>query len=281
MRLPITRIQNSITEEFQIELDLLRLDLFHPVISGNKYFKLQHNLSKAIEEQCEGILSFGGAYSNHLHALAYAANEQQIKCLGLIRGEAHGPLNATLSDCEAWGMQLEYVARESYRNKTDEEFLLDLKKKYPRYFIVPEGGNNHLGLRGASDIYNHIGEEYDVIGVAVGTATTLRGIAFRALLSQQVLGFSALKNAFQHYEPLQHERIIESYHFGGFGKHSPALLQFMQEFESNFEVELDFVYTAKMMYGMFDLMQKNFFCKGSKVMMVHSGGTQGNRSIQN
>ena len=277
--LPKTRITNSFTYEHHIELDILRLDLLHPIISGNKFFKLKYPLKQALQEKREGILSFGGAYSNHLHALAFAANRAGLKSVGIIRGEKPSKLSATLEDCMAWRMQLQFVSRDAYRHKTDEEVLQQLQKEFPHYLIVPEGGSSAEGIKGAEEIYTHIGSEYSHIAVAVGTATTLRGIAKRANAKQQVLGFSALKNAFPTYQPIAHEQLIQEYHFGGFAKHTPELKQFMNDFRQEHQVELDFIYTAKMMFGIFDLIQQGYFETGAKVLMVHSGGLQGNRGI--
>jgi 1-aminocyclopropane-1-carboxylate deaminase/D-cysteine desulfhydrase-like pyridoxal-dependent ACC family enzyme len=280
MDLPKTSIRNVITEKYQIELELLRLDLFHPIISGNKYFKLKYNLATAIDLGFEGIISFGGAYSNHLHALAYAAREKNLKSIGIIRGEEHRPLNDTLRDCEVWGMQLIYISREAYRNKTEDVIMNDIQTAYPNFYLVPEGGDNALGQQGAAEIYQHIGESYDVICASVGTATTLKGIATAAANHQVIIGFSALKNAYYEYEPIQLESIIQAYHFGGYAKHNAELISFMKQFKDAFQVELDFIYTAKMMYGIFDLIQHNYFEKGTKLIAVHSGGLQGNRGLK-
>lgn len=274
-----TRINTSETQKNDVELELLRLDLLHPIISGNKYFKLKFHLKEAITNQSEGILSFGGAYSNHLHALAFASNLFGLRSIGIIRGEEPKEYNHTLRDCLQWGMQLKFISRDTYRHTNDEEILRSIQNEFPHYLLVPEGGNSALGLAGAEEIYKNIGDSYDYICVAVGTATTLRGIATQAASHQQVIGFSALRNAFPSYQAIAGEVLNQEFHFGGFAKQSPVLLSFMNDFKQDHGVELDFIYTAKMMLGIFELIQNGFFPKGSKLLAVHSGGLQGNRSL--
>jgi 1-aminocyclopropane-1-carboxylate deaminase len=280
----ITPIQSPLLASHDVQLDLLRLDRIHPQISGNKWFKLKYNLAQAKREQKRLLVSFGGAYSNHLHALAFAGKQEGLSTLGYIRGEEVS--NTTLNDCKQWGMDLRFISRQDYRSKSDHAFISSLKIEHPEGFFIPEGGSNELGLKGCNEILSLCDTTmYDYITCAVGTGTTLAGIAQSLLPHQHAIGFTAMKggeylNAFLK-EQLSHSRwsLETEYAFGGFGKKNEAVIQLLNEFKNTHHVELDFVYTAKMMAGLIDKIQQKHFPKGAKILAIHTGGIQGNRSL--
>ncbi|GBL36131.1 putative 1-aminocyclopropane-1-carboxylate deaminase [Filimonas sp.] len=279
----IDTIQDDFLKARDIRLDLLRLDLIHPQISGNKWFKLKYNIEAALKQGAESILSFGGAYSNHLHALAFAGHLSGIKTIGMLRGEEVS--NHTLDDCGAWGMELHFISREEYRLKNESDFLESIQTKFPSSYIVPEGGNNEAGRKGTREILQGIDLNlYTHICCAVGTGATLSGIAEASLPGQKILGFSAIKNgAYLEEEIRQHTgnlnwALKHDYHFGGFAKKNEQLLEYIHGFQQKQGIELDFVYTGKMMFGIDQMIQEKKIHAGSTVLAIHTGGIQGNRS---
>lgn len=270
-------------------IDMLRLDLLHPVVSGNKWYKLQPNLEAALAQGYTCLLSFGGAYSNHLVATAAAAKAAGLQSVGIVRGTyAQQNLTPTLSDCKQFGMQLEFVSREDYDKKDDPGFLQGLALRYEAY-IVPEGGANEAGRSGAAAIARLIPQGYDYVCTAVGTGTTLIGLRNALPEDVQLFGFVPMKGGNyleatirQHILPPKDKswQLTDEFHFGGFGKHNSELLQFMNRFYELNMLPLDVVYTAKMMYGIEQLLQRHYFPPGSKVLCIHSGGLQGNVSVQ-
>ncbi|MBK7762559.1 MAG: 1-aminocyclopropane-1-carboxylate deaminase/D-cysteine desulfhydrase [Bacteroidetes bacterium] len=266
----------------KVQIDILRLDAMHPEISGNKWFKLKYNLQAAYERGAKSLLSFGGAYSNHLHALAFAGFKTKLKTIGIIRGEE--VVNPTLQDCIVWGMDLHFISREKYRHKTEVSFLEEIQSKFPHAYIIPEGANNEAGLLGCNEILQGIPlANYQYIAASVGTATTLCGLINASLGSNEVLGFLAMKQGLYLEEEIKQRttktnwRLIDDYHFGGFGKSNAELFTFMDNFTTKHNIDLDRVYTAKMMYGMYDLIQANRFEHNAKFLVIHTGGLQGNR----
>ncbi len=282
----IDNIQDDFLLTRDIRLDLLRLDLIHPQISGNKWFKLKYNIETALTQGAESILSFGGAYSNHLHALAYAGHVSGIKTIGILRGEEVS--NHTLDDCRAWGMALHFISREAYRHKNESDFLESIQAKFPASYIVPEGGNNEAGRKGTREILQGIDLNlYTHICCAVGTGATLAGIADSALPQQKVWGFSAIKNGsyleeeIKQYTGKSNWTLLHDYHFGGFAKKNEQLLEFMEGFRKKHQIELDVVYTGKMVAGIYQMIQATKMHAGSSVLVIHTGGLQGNRSLHN
>lgn len=268
-----------------IELVIKRLDLIHPEISGNKFYKLKYNLLEAKRLGKKRIISFGGAYSNHIAATAYAAKLFGFECIGIIRGEelANKPLNHTLATAERHAMKLEYVSREKYRHKNQAEFLKELSEKYPESYIIPEGGTNALAIQGCQEILSAQDLEYDYIACAVGTGGTISGIIEASQDHQKILGFSALKGDFLKQEISQwtqktNWQITDQYCFGGYAKFSPELLNFIDEFEQKYQIPLDPVYTGKMCFGIFELLKQDYFPKHSRILLIHSGGLQGKRA---
>ena len=265
-----------------ITLIIRRLDLVHPQISGNKFFKLKYNFLEAKRQGYQHILSFGGAYSNHIAATAFAAQQFGFKSVGVIRGEelADRPLNPTLATAQEFGMQLHFVSRDEYRRKQQPEYLAELARQFPEHYVIPEGGTNALAIQGCQEILKDSDAQFDVICCAVGTGGTISGLIEASHAHQQILGFSALKGSFLKDEVAQLTKktnwnILDDYCCGGYAKTSAALVQFIRDFEAEFSILLEQVYTAKMLMGIFDLIEKNYFPARSKLLVIHSGGLQG------
>ena len=311
--IPLQLIQHPLFAEKGLTLEILRTDKTDPVISGNKWFKLKHNLLEAKQQGHKTLLSFGGPYSNHLHALAAAGKADHFNTIGIIRGEQHLPLNPTLSDITEQGMKLYYINRQTYRNKHLPEVIEQLKQLIAdddpfnegpharQFYLVPEGGTNKLAVSGAAEIAPFIPEDADYICVPCGTGGTIAGIIAGLSTStevknrrrQSILGYPAMKGA-QFLEPIIAGLIEEQnlpttpvlwklfydWNFGGFGKINEALALFIDDFEKKYPVELDPIYTAKMMYGIVSMAEKEFFPRGSRIIAVHTGGLQGKRGMQ-
>ncbi|WP_216934728.1 MULTISPECIES: 1-aminocyclopropane-1-carboxylate deaminase/D-cysteine desulfhydrase [unclassified Acinetobacter] len=265
-----------------VSVTIRRLDLVHPQISGNKFFKLKYNFLDAQRQGYQHILSFGGAYSNHIAATAFAAQHFGFKSVGIIRGEelAHRPLSSTLTTAQQCGMQLHFVSREHYRRKQQPDYLAELTVQFSRHYLIPEGGTNPLAIQGCREILKEGDAQFDVICCAVGTGGTITGLIEASEVHQQVLGFSALKGSFLKDEVAQLTRktnwnIFDDYCCGGYAKINAALMQFIRDFEAEFAIPLEQVYTAKMLMGILDLIEKNYFPAGSKLLVIHSGGLQG------
>ncbi|MCR9084644.1 MAG: 1-aminocyclopropane-1-carboxylate deaminase/D-cysteine desulfhydrase, partial [Cyclobacteriaceae bacterium] len=220
-------LDHPLLEEKGLELSIKRLDLIHDLVPGNKFFKLKYNLAKAQAEDHHTLLTFGGAYSNHIHAVSQAAFALGIKSIGIIRGEETLPLNPTLKAATEKGMQLHYVNREDFRRKKEEGFIKGLKKKSGEFYLIPEGGTNAEAIRGTSEILSDEDESFTHIGTSIGTAGTFLGLIQSASLGQKILGFSALKGEFIHQEITDLGKIFEidlgkqhqiftDYHFGGY-----------------------------------------------------------------
>ncbi|MFW1940225.1 1-aminocyclopropane-1-carboxylate deaminase/D-cysteine desulfhydrase [Acinetobacter junii] len=268
---------------FPVQLTVKRLDLIHPQISGNKFFKLKYNLLEAKQQNLNQVLTFGGAYSNHIAATAYAAHYFGFQSIGVIRGEelAKQALNSTLQTAQDFGMQLHFVSRAEYRRRHELEYLQQLKQRYPNTWIIPEGGTNQLAIQGTKEILSADDREnYDVICCAVGTGGTIAGIIESSSDQQHILGFSALKGDFLKHDIQQWTNktnwsLTDEYCCGGYAKTNSELLQFMQQFEQQYAVPLEQVYTAKMMMGLFDLIQQGNFPVNTRILAIHTGGLQG------
>ena len=291
-KITIDKIFLPIDQSSKMEADILRLDKIHPVISGNKFFKLKYFLDEAVQKKCEGILTFGGAWSNHIVATACMASMYQLKSIGIIRGEKPAVFSETLKESMKYGMRLEFISRESYRNKQAKEFLSDLSVKFPGYYIIPEGGADMSGVKGAEEILELVGKnDYTHISCAVGTGTTFCGIANASEEDQQLIAVPVLKipeNSEKQFtwflnqnETRNRCHFFYKYHFGGYAKYTDELIQFMNSFYRQTNIPTDFVYTGKLLFAINDLVNKNYFSQGSKILMIHSGGLQGNRSLEN
>ena len=280
-----TIAQNILDQQINfhdITLIIRRLDLVHPQISGNKFFKLKYNFLEAKRQGYQHILSFGGAYSNHIAATAFAAQQFGFQSVGVIRGEelADRPLNPTLATAQQFGMKLHFVSRDEYRRKQRPEYLAELARHFPEHYVIPEGGTNALAIQGCQEILKDSDAQFDVICCAVGTGGTISGLIEASHAHQQILGFSALKGSFLKDEVAQLTKktnwnILDDYCCGGYAKTSAALVQFIRDFEAEFSILLEQVYTAKMLMGIFDLIEKNYFPARSKLLVIHSGGLQG------
>lgn len=260
------------------QLGVLRLDEIHSEISGNKWFKLKYNLEQAIIENKQTILTFGGAYSNHIAATAAACQLAGFKSIGLIRGEETSSSNTTLALAKDNGMQLVFVSRELYKQKNEPSYLHALQAEYPDAYIIPEGGDNALGQKGCEEILSSSTTDYDLIFCAYGTGTTFKGIAKSLLPHQKLMAINVLK-----YEAMSdslNASINNDYHFGGYAKHTHVLLEFKTWFETTYHIPLDYVYTTKLMYAVFDLMKQHKLSKDKKILIVHSGGLQGNKGYE-
>ncbi len=274
---------------------MLRLDLLHPQISGNKWFKLRLNLQAARERGYDTVLSFGGAYSNHLHALAAAGKMQGFKTIGVVRGEPVVPINATLAFAREHGMELYHVTRADYRNKSDPAFLASLQERFGEFFLIPEGGANIAGVQGCADIAGLLhwsapaaatsSRSERVVALACGTGTTLAGLLLGRKEDYRILGVSALKGDFLENDvrkALQNcgvadpgnWRITEEWHGGGFARFSPELLDFIQDFRRRTGIPLEPVYTGKLLLGLYRMMERGEFPRGTEIIAIHTGGLQ-------
>ncbi len=263
-------------------ISIKRLDLIHPQISGNKFFKLKYNLLAARQQGFEKVLTFGGAYSNHIAATAFASHKFGFQSLGMIRGEelAQRPLNPTLATAQQFGMQLEFISRNAYRQKDQPDFLQHLQQQYPDFYLIPEGGTNALAVQGCREILTAEDAQFDLICCAVGTGGTFAGLIEASQQHQQLLGFSALKGDFLTHEVAQlttkrNWRILDDYCCGGYAKTTPELIQFIQTFEQRYNIPLEQVYTGKMLRGIFDLIDQDKIGPDQKILLIHTGGLQG------
>ncbi|WP_136483130.1 1-aminocyclopropane-1-carboxylate deaminase/D-cysteine desulfhydrase [Cognatitamlana onchidii] len=266
-----------------VQLYLKREDKIHDFVSGNKYRKLKYNLLEAKRLGFKTLLTFGGAYSNHIAAVAAAGNYLGLCTIGVIRGEelkGNFLENPTLNFAEQHGMRFKFVSRAAYREKTSDAFLEGLKKDFGDFYLIPEGGTNLLAVKGCEEILEDISLEFDYICCAVGTGGTLSGLINCSKPSQQVLGFPALKGSFLREDIVKFVKqtnwdLITDYHFGGYAKINLDLIKFINQFKQNTKIPLDPIYTGKMMFGVFDLIEKGFFPKGSRILAIHTGGLQG------
>lgn len=281
----LTKINDPLLEPYQIELWLKRDDLLHPIISGNKWRKLKYILDHALSLGADTLISMGGAYSNHLHALAYVGKVLGLKTIGLIRGEPSATLTPTLLDMQHWGMELRFVSRSEYRLLRQYKHWTDLPDLTAGQYWLPEGGAQSLALQGVAELVREIDMPYDTLCVPCGTGTTLAGLVNAVPDNVSVLGFAALKNAgfltddvnalLPHHT--DNWQINLDYHFGGFAKTTVPLLAFITDFELKNQIPLDPVYTGKMLYALYDLIQKRGFKTNQRIIAVHTGGLQGKR----
>lgn len=266
-----------------ISLVIKRDDLIHPFVSGNKFRKLKYNLLQAKAENQSALLTFGGAYSNHIAAVAYAGKENGFQTIGIIRGDELADKiesNPTLNFAQKCGMQFEFVSRETYRLKTEESFLEQLQQKYGAFYFIPEGGTNAFAIQGCEEILTPEDASFDYVACAIGTGGTISGLINSVLPHQKVLGFPALKGEFLQDEIrkfVRHENweLITDYHFGGYGKVSPDLIDWINRFYAQTQIPLDPVYTGKMVFGILDLIAKNYFPENANILLIHTGGLQG------
>lgn len=275
-----------------------REDLNHPFISGNKWWKLKYNLEEARRLDKKTLLTFGGAYSNHIYAVAAAAKECKFKSIGIIRGEEVLPLNPTLRFATGHGMQLHYVSREDYRKKNEAGYIQQLHDTFGDFYSIPEGGTNSLAVKGCSEFAQTLLDiDFDYLCLAAGTGGTMAGIIEGFADKREVIGISVLKGDFltkEIVELLKNSalkkkssqvygkwQVLTSYHHGGYAKVSDALQNFIREMYRQHNLPLDPVYTGKLMWAVLEEVKKGFFKRGSTILALHTGGLQGALSYQN
>ncbi|MBD0331579.1 MAG: pyridoxal-phosphate dependent enzyme [Chitinophagaceae bacterium] len=280
----VDTLQLDILIQKQIRIDVLRLDLIHPTISGNKWYKLQEYLKDAQQLGKSIILSFGGAFSNHIVATAAACSNLGFESIGIIRGEKPQILSVTLKDARKYGMKLFFVSREQYCRKEIPEEVWSYGPN--KIYMINEGGYGVKGMHGAARILNEFDtRKYSHICVSVGTGTTLAGLAFASAANQNLIGVSVFKNNLQLKDQVNkltvrtNFQIIHDYHFGGYARKTGELFEFMNRWFLATKIPTDFVYTGKLFYAVHDLVKNSFFDSGSNILIVHSGGLQGNRSL--
>jgi 1-aminocyclopropane-1-carboxylate deaminase len=300
---PLQRLHSPFLEQAAVQLFVKRDDLIHPQFGGNKWRKLKYNLIHARENHFDTLLTFGGAWSNHIYACAAAGKYFGFNTIGIIRGEEHTTLNSTLSFAQKCGMQLHYCSRAEYRKKNETATLEKLKQQFGNVYILPEGGSNALAMKGCAEIINEITQDnistndpaFDVICCACGTGATLAGLvsAIKPTAAKQqpiAIGFSALKggdfltdeinNFLGDTKTTVTWRIESNFHFGGYAKVDDDLIHFMRDFQAEYGFALDAVYTGKMFFGLFEMIKQGQFKPGTKIIAIHSGGLQGNAGFK-
>jgi len=276
---PIQPISDPVFDAAGIQVAIKREDLNHPRISGNKWWKLKHNVNAAIAQNHQTLLTFGGAYSNHIYATAAAASVHGLQSIGIIRGEQVLPLNQTLTFAREAGMELHFIARDTYRTKAEPSFISELEERFGRFYLLPEGGSNELGVAGVASFAEGLPLDFDYVCCPVGTGATLAGIVRGRKGTGHAIGFPVLKGgqawatAVESYVPqYANWQLFGEYHFGGYAKTTLELDRFMRDFESSQGVPIEHVYSGKMFYGIYDLAAMGFFTRGSTVLAIHTGG---------
>ncbi|MBL0328466.1 MAG: 1-aminocyclopropane-1-carboxylate deaminase/D-cysteine desulfhydrase [Bacteroidetes bacterium] len=298
-QLPLQKITSDIITSKGVELYVYRTDLNHKNISGNKLYKLKYNLEEAkkqnpspLQTGKKTLLTFGGAFSNHIAATAAAGKEYGFNTIGIIRGDELEVLNPTLTFAKACGMQLHFVSRSLYQNKATLNTYVQEQFGVQNYYSIPEGGSNALGIIGCKEITKDIPIDFDIVCCPCGTGATITGIILSLKEHQQAIGFQVLKGEYyiknevtkwlkEFDSPASNWEINEEFHFGGYAKLKPELLHFIQQFEKENAIPLDYIYTGKMMYGIFENIKQGKFKRGSKIIAIHTGGLQGNRGFEN
>lgn len=282
----VEQIQHPLLAEYDFPLYIKRDDLIHPIISGNKWRKLKYTLLHALKQGHDHLISMGGAYSNHLHALAYIGYKLNIKTTGLIRGEQPKQESQTLSDLRKWNMNLEFINRSAFRDLRKHRAFNSPPAKQYNGFWIPEGGASEYAFKGIAEIVKEISTEFDILSLACGTGTTLAGLAKTLPKEKRILGFSSLKGGGfleKDVKKLIKQRSITNwslnfdYHFGGFAKTDDTLLSFIKDFEKETSIPLEPVYNGKMLFGLFDMIKNARLKKSQKIIAIHTGGLQGNR----
>jgi len=289
---PIHSVEHPLLDEFGVKLSVRRDDLLHPLISGNKWYKLIPYLKQSVDQQAQGIISFGGAYSNHLHALAYAGKCLGVPTLGLVRGELPKVLNPTLREMRDWGMELRAVSRSLYRERNRRDITHDLIGDHS-WLIVPEGGAGLVAVEACRYWGNQIREGsdgFDVLCLACGTGASLAGIIAAQRPQTRVLGFSALRDGDSISQSVRswldqlgivhpYWEILSQYAGPGFGRLYPELIAFLQNWPAYSSVPLEPVYTGKLLLGILALVQQGVIGRGQRILVIHTGGIQGARGM--
>jgi 1-aminocyclopropane-1-carboxylate deaminase len=282
-------VKHEMLDQLDVEWLIARLDLIHPIVSGNKLFKLYYYVQDALAAKKNTLVTMGGAYSNHLAASAYYAQINGFKSIGLVRGEKAVHLSHTLKQCETWGMHLEYISREDYPKINEDNIHQFISFDKEHCFFISEGGYGLTGTKGASLIMESISPiNPDFITTAVGTGCTLSGLLHNKTSKATIIAVPVIKGFHQlekkmidlfGMQPPPHIEVFDDYHFGGYAKKNEVLLQFMNTFYVENKIPTDFVYTGKMIFAIWDKINKGYFPKGSKIVSVHTGGLQGNLSL--
>jgi 1-aminocyclopropane-1-carboxylate deaminase len=281
----IQPLVNELCNEKNISASVLRLDSLHPVISGNKWFKLRYYIEEAIKQNKSTIVTYGGAWSNHIVAAACACSLNNLKSIGIIRGEEPAVYSETLKAAKEYGMQVYFINRNEYRIKE-----LPAGINAEDVYIIPEGGYGEKGAKGFASALDYCDKNsFTHFICAVGTGTMMAGIIKAVSNDQQVIGIPVLKNNLEllpainqllnSREKQKQFKLIEGFHFGGYAKQTSELIRFMNSFYNESAIPTDFVYTGKLFYAVNRMIQENYFPAGSKILIIHSGGLQGNASL--
>ena len=275
---PIEEIQDHVLDASGVRLLIKREDLNHPFVSGNKWWKLKYNLKEAAAQNADTLITYGGAFSNHIRATAAAAKELGFKSIGLIRGEETLPLNAVLTFARSQGMDLRYISRSAYRTKS---FMHENLKGFGKCYLIPEGGTNQLAVKGVKEFAESLTIPFDYLCCAVGTGGTLAGLIEGTSSEKKIVGFPVLKGAQFLVDDVKrlivgnensNWNLMFDYHFGGYAKETPQLRKFLNEFKSLHTIPLEKIYTGKMMAGIYDLLRKGYFERGATILAIHTGG---------
>jgi 1-aminocyclopropane-1-carboxylate deaminase len=296
---PLKKIDHPLFDHHQLNVMIKRDDLIHPIISGNKWRKLKYNIEQVKVQDKKGIISFGGAYSNHIHALAFACYQQKLPCIGIIRGEHHYANNFTLRWAQHWRMQLTYVDRQTYRRRADSDYLALLQQQYPEYLIVPEGGSNSFAIPGVSEVIDELNQQtaFDSLLTPVGSGGTLAGLIAGDNNQHQLLGIAVLKQSkTSEVDPLDKKdyltntvsallpeaaqqfnnwQVLPDFHRGGYAKFSQEDSQRILAFNHDTGINFEPVYSGKMLLALVDLIKQGYFAPHHRIVLLHTGGLQG------
>jgi 1-aminocyclopropane-1-carboxylate deaminase len=289
---PLVELHHPLFSHFNVKVSIKRDDLIHPVISGNKWRKLKHNILAAKSTSKAGIISFGGAYSNHIHALAYACKLEGLRSIGIIRGEPHYANNATLSQAASFGMTFDFVSRKEYRERAEKVYLQQLQEKHPNLLIVPEGGSNQLALQGVSEIVTELKQQtnWDYLITPVGSGGTIAGLLSAAHQEHEIIGISVLKQAgylekevvnllAANKVKMENWQVVNQYHCGGYAKFSNNDQQQIISLAKQLGIPLEPIYSGKMILAFFDMLKNNYFRRNSHIVLLHTGGLQGLKGL--
>ena len=284
MKIEINEISHPIFNGKEVRLFIKRIDKVHPFVSGNKFFKLKYNLLDCEKKGYNTLLTFGGAYSNHIAATSFIAQSKGLKSIGIIRGEECLPLNPTLRFAFENGMKLHYISRGNYKKKNTDNFLESLKTQFGDFYLIPEGGTNELAIQGSAEILDS-NDSQDYICCSVGTGGTIAGIINASNAKQTVIGFPAIKGFKQLERDINswtnstNYKFINDYVGNGYAKINNELVDFINKFNSTHNVALDAIYNGKMLLGILDLVAKDYFPRGSSILAIHTGGLQANQGM--
>ncbi len=288
---PLQTINHPLFDHHQIKVMIKRDDLIHPIISGNKWRKLKYNIEDVKNSGKRGIISFGGAYSNHVHALAFACYQENLPCIGIIRGEPEYSNNFTLTWARHWQMQLDFVDRMTYKRRSDSDYLAHLQRQYPDYYIVPEGGSNELAIPGMSEVIDELNLQtsFDTLLTPVGSGGTLAGLIAGDNNQHQLLGIAVLKQGNNNnyladevadllpQEAKTHTnwQVLPEFHRGGYAKFNEQDCQRILDFNQQTDIDFEPVYSGKMLLALLDLVEAGYFPENHRIVMLHTGGLQG------